>query len=244
MMKWVVKFIDENKNKWESRRREEILQRKRNEEIDEWKTLERKEKIEKLKKEKKIKLTKEEKIEKALKMKENWKRRGDTGEHDDKEAETEMADQIEEEIENLDMAHIAEETEVEETLANLAEKVESEAVKIAEEEVDEPETNLLLEMTDTGICGLCAHIPCLCLLLKVELKIKSLRDTHTPDHTDFHQTTLPANSDYNQGPPDDSSPLIENAQGLPPMLTKHEGSLGEVTKGWGSDLTNPPPSHP
>ena len=40
MMKWVVKFIEENKPKWEDRRKQEILQRKKNEEFDEWKTLE------------------------------------------------------------------------------------------------------------------------------------------------------------------------------------------------------------
>ena len=35
MMKWVVKFIDENKSNWERRRKEEILERMQQEEIDE-----------------------------------------------------------------------------------------------------------------------------------------------------------------------------------------------------------------
>ena len=50
--------------------------------------------------------------------------------------------------------------------------------------------------------------------------------------------------------PDDSSLHLESfAQGLPPVQVApsveylHEGHLGEVTKGWGSDLTPPPPPH-
>ena len=52
--------------------------------------------------------------------------------------------------------------------------------------------------------------------------------------------------------PDDNSPTNESfAQGLPPVQVGssvnhlHVGHLGEVTKGWGSDLTkSPPPSPP
>ena len=48
-------------------------------------------------------------------------------------------------------------------------------------------------------------------------------------------------------PPDYNSLEIENAQELPPMQVclsednLYEGSLGEVTKGWGSDLDLTPP---
>ena len=49
------------------------------------------------------------------------------------------------------------------------------------------------------------------------------------------------------GKPDDSSLLMERVvKGLPPMQVAssvehlYEGHLGEVTKGWGSDLTSPP----
>ena len=50
------------------------------------------------------------------------------------------------------------------------------------------------------------------------------------------------------GKPDDNSLSIERvAQGLPPMQVApsvehlYEGHLGEVSKGWGRDLTPPPP---
>ena len=37
--------------------------------------------------------------------------------------------------------------------------------------------------------------------------------------------------------PDDNYLCLESAQGLPPMQILHEGHLGEVTKGCGSDHT-------
>ena len=36
--------------------------------------------------------------------------------------------------------------------------------------------------------------------------------------------------------------LNDHAQGLPPVPSGHVGSMGEVTKGWGSNLTIPPPT--
>ena len=56
---------------------EEIQERKKIEELEKWHTLERKEKINQLKKEKEKekKMSKEEKVEKALRLKNNWKRR-------------------------------------------------------------------------------------------------------------------------------------------------------------------------
>ena len=38
--------------------------------------------------------------------------------------------------------------------------------------------------------------------------------------------------------------LNDHAQGLPPVPSGHVGSMGEVTKGWGSNLTIPPPLRP
>ena len=53
------------------------------------------------------------------------------------------------------------------------------------------------------------------------------------------------------GKPDDNSLQLERAaQGLPPVQVApsvehlYVGHLGEVTKGWGSDLTSPPPNIP
>ena len=96
-------------------------------------------------------------------------------------------------------------------------------------------------------------------------------NTTTPNHSQQHHcsppssyfsssTPKPSNPKLPQIPPnvpsqvypDDNSPVYESiAQGLPPVQVApsvehlHEGHLGGVTKGWGSDLTNPPsPTNP
>ena len=144
-------------------------------------------------------------------MKENWRRR----------------DKIEEynELEDLDLEtdEISEETELE----------DNERIEIGD----------LLAGDEEGICGLCAHNPCLYLLLKVEMKLEILRSkkidpSQTLDSAEFPQISKP---DKNQGKPDYSSLVIENAQGLPTMFSEHEGSLGGVAKGWGSGPPTPPP---
>ena len=37
---------------------------------------------------------------------------------------------------------------------------------------------------------------------------------------------------------------LDHAQGLPAVHSMHIGSMGEVTKGWGSNLTKSPPPSP
>ena len=73
--------------------------------------------------------------------------------------------------------------------------------------------------------------------------------THLHKTTSLSQSPFPKKpSTYPRGHPGDNSQIIEStAQGLPlvQVLTSvanlHEGHLGEVTKGWGSDLTKSPP---
>ena len=48
MMKWVVAFIDENKEAWDQRRREETLERERRKEAEEWRLMSKEQRITKL----------------------------------------------------------------------------------------------------------------------------------------------------------------------------------------------------
>ena len=219
-----------------------------------------------MKKETKITLTREEKLEKAKKMKENWNRREKKEEYNEKdEEETEIDEEIEEKIEEVELAMIAAELEEEESLTKIAkeaeEKVEKEITEGVEEIIEnEIEIEDLLEMAGEEICGLCAHTPCLCLLLKVDLKLKMLRESQeipkktstqnppVPDNNEIHQTSnIPTNSDISQGLPDYNSLAMESAKGLPPVQVclsednLYEGSLGEARRGGAvSSPTNPP----
>ena len=60
MLRWVVAFIDEQKENWEETRREKLEERELAEQMEEWEKLSKTEKIEKLVKEEKQKQEKEE----------------------------------------------------------------------------------------------------------------------------------------------------------------------------------------
>ena len=66
MMKWIVQFIDENKEKWDKIKKQKKLDMKLQTEKEEWVTKT---------KEEKIKLLQEEKIKKKTSLKENKERR-------------------------------------------------------------------------------------------------------------------------------------------------------------------------
>merc|ERR1712208_185786 len=139
--------------------------------IDEWKTLERKEKLEIMKNEKKPKMTKEEKVAKARNMKENWKMRENNTLDENEEIENdENNESMENKIEELELAKIADEAELDNYLINIME--EEEKKEIEAKIVEEFE---ILEDGGEKLCGLCAHTPCLCPLLKVEMKLRLLK---------------------------------------------------------------------
>ena len=90
MMKWIVMYIEKNKNEWGRRRKLELEMRRKEEESEKWKILDKNEKLEILKEEKSGKktcLTKEEKVKKAKELKKNWSRRESKITEDDEQAE-------------------------------------------------------------------------------------------------------------------------------------------------------------
>ena len=80
MMRWLVSYIETNKEAWEKRRQEEIREREQQEAEEEWRLLTKEQRIEKLKGEeaevrKNLKLGKEERLETVRKLKSIWKKR-------------------------------------------------------------------------------------------------------------------------------------------------------------------------
>ena len=77
MMRWITKFMKENKNSWELRKELEMKQRKREEEKEKWDKLTDLEKINQMKKEEPQNnmTSREEKIERAKEGRKRWKER-------------------------------------------------------------------------------------------------------------------------------------------------------------------------
>ena len=102
MMKWIVQFIDENKEKWDKIKKQKKLDIKLQTEKEEWEAKTKEEKIkllqeEKIKKRTSLKENKERRLEEVLRMKENWKRREvDTAEDEGEKEEEEIFDPEEE----------------------------------------------------------------------------------------------------------------------------------------------------
>ena len=167
MLRWVVNFIDENRNHWEG---EKIRKRKDLEESEKreaWKHMTEEEKIEEIRKEENQdtetpETKKQKRLEKAEMRKKSWKIwREDRELESEEEKETQETEK--EEKENW----WEEETETEELeLAKTLDKVETEEWK----------EELGLE-TSGELCMLCIFKPCICLLTKLEMKINILRET-------------------------------------------------------------------
>ena len=99
-MRWITKFMKENKETWERRRNWEITQQKKEEETDKWRKLSENEKINKIKNENTSAeeaktVTREEKIRRAKEGRRRWKEWREK--EDDKieiEAEDEPAEKL------------------------------------------------------------------------------------------------------------------------------------------------------
>ena len=103
MTKWVVQFIEENKEKWDRMRKQKREDMKKEKEKEDWENKTKEEKIKLLKEEKerkkeKLKTNKETRLEEAIKLKEMWQRRGNTDnieEDDEKESGEEVGNEDE-----------------------------------------------------------------------------------------------------------------------------------------------------
>ena len=81
MMKWIVGYIEANKEEWDRRRVEEMKEREESKKREEWRLLSQEEKIQKLREEEAEarsmarNSSKEDRLEAAKRLKELWKRR-------------------------------------------------------------------------------------------------------------------------------------------------------------------------
>ena len=119
MIKWIVSFIEQNKEEWDRRRREEIAEREAKRKLEEWRSMTKLEKLEKLRDEEAktrnlMKSNKENRLEAARKLKEVWSSRRKVEEEADDEDED-----IEREVE------LARELEDEETYKDFIEEAEN-----------------------------------------------------------------------------------------------------------------------
>ena len=163
MAKWLVEYIEENREIWRENEKEKEIKRREDEEDQElWDTLTRAEKIEELKKEEKSEkmrqnsLTaeerKEERLQKVRKEKENWRKWREEQPQEEKEVEKDL---------NRDMEPLIEEKE-------------------EEEEIEKPD----LGEEKKEICEDCVMVPCVCLLLKLELRLKMLKNEESGEMGD------------------------------------------------------------
>ena len=157
-----------------------------------WNKLNMDEKITWIRREKaENKLTPEEKKIKRLEMikqrSQNWKTWREGGEEMAGEDE-EKEESLEEKIENIELAKTLEQGEKEQTILE-KQRIEEEELEIAlekaekqvrkeEEEEMQEEERIATEFSETGgenHCWNCVHDPCLCSLLKLELRLEMLR---------------------------------------------------------------------
>ena len=186
MMKWIVQFIDENKEKWDRIKKQKKLDMKLELEKEEWIKKSKEEKIkllqaEKLKKKTALKENKEIRLEEVLKMKENWKRREVIDKFIDNDEYYEAGEDKEEEKD--DTKEEKEETEIkeEEKKEDLKEDQEENPFE-GEEEIDpelipdkeEIKVGEIEYLGPSSLCLECVFTPCLCTLLHIERKIASL----------------------------------------------------------------------
>ena len=81
MMKWIVGYIEANKEEWDRRRVEKMKEREESKKREEWRLLSQEEKIQKLREEEAEarsmarNSSKEDRLEAAKRLKELWKRR-------------------------------------------------------------------------------------------------------------------------------------------------------------------------
>ena len=144
-------YIEENQDNWERRRREQIREREEEREKEEWELMTRDQRLQKLREEeikvrKESKTGREERLETASKLKRIWKKR-----------------KIEEDAEaGLEVGGVEELEEEEE--ARLAMEME---------EAERIENGDLVGNIDK-FCTDCAMMPCSCLLMYLDLKLKEL----------------------------------------------------------------------
>ena len=164
MLKWITSFIEENKVQWEEDRKLERKRKEEEEKLERWRKLTEDQKIDQLRLEeegKKKLLTPEER--KKRRQEESKARCRNWKEWRNGQEETEEDDDVDEQIETEEKeeTRMEDDVEEEEELTKMLELGELEAVGL----------NLDKEQT---LCFLCAHVPCLCSLLKAEMKIKAL----------------------------------------------------------------------
>ena len=156
MLRWVTAFIQENQESWERRRREEIREREEEREKEEWESMTRDQRLQKLREEeinvrKESKTGREERLETALKLKSIWKRRRREEDEQDTDAEAGLE------------------------VGGVEELEEEEEVRLAMEmeEAERIENGDLIGDIDK-FCTDCAMMPCSCLLMYLDLKLREL----------------------------------------------------------------------
>ena len=111
IMRWIMSFIETNKEAWERRRKEEVQDREQQEDMRQWRLLTNDQKIRKLREEeeeasKSSKPGKEERLETVRKLKKIWKKREEEVEHKEepeKEATPEEEEAIVKELEDQEL---------------------------------------------------------------------------------------------------------------------------------------------
>ena len=191
MAKWVHQFILKNNVRWEREKLERLEDRKRK--IQEWDKHSRLEKIiTKNKRKEEEEKDQDEKVDEEILMiaelgEKNW-RSWKNGEDPEVRAKLEEnAKHLEDDVKLKDDCTINKPKAIRlqiklknQTIFEKFDDDEEELIKIAEAAVDEVENeeenspDLGLELVEK-FCLDCVHAPCLCMILKAELKIEALR---------------------------------------------------------------------
>ena len=175
MLRWIVTFITKNEQRWEIRRKMEEERREEEERKDyeNWIKLKHDEKVstlrEKHAKQEKIKLNREQRLLEAQRLKRIWREERSAKD----EEETAAAEE-------------AESTEVAEDKYDEEEKwpEEGDWEKIVAENAEAEAADQVVPLDlskegflqTEGFCLSCVHDPCVCALVKLELKLQMLRE--------------------------------------------------------------------
>ena len=165
LLRWLVNFIEENKQQWEENRQKRKEDQEKTLREEEWRTLTKQQKLNQLQREEEAKkeeispeMRKKRRQEECMQRSRNWKTWREEHEDDTSEEEPEE-NQPTEDIKVEEVAY----------------KASKEAEQAREEEEEE-----LTEVEETRkFCLDCAHRPCLCMMLRLELRLKMLRGVKT-----------------------------------------------------------------
>ena len=183
MARWVHGYIEENSGRWEKEKLKRLEERRKL--LDEWERNSRREKIkilkEKFKKKREEQLTEAEKVdleekeilEETKRVEKCWVEWRNIEQEVCEDSKTEES-LIESPIENEKSEEPEMEVSDDKHLVECLERVEAEFGG-GEEKEDEDEKDEEEDLYDDRFCLACVHRPCLCILLKAEMKIENLK---------------------------------------------------------------------